>query len=178
MANGNGKCTKTLVRRDPGSQQIVAALFPELTNPRQRAFLAAYCQTANLFRAAKIAKTDRNMHYRWLQSDNNGYAQAFERARWIAGETLEAEAVRRAHDGVDEPVFYRGEECGYVRRYSDVLLIFLLKGAMPDKYRERYEARLDVQVDAQLLAELTAGRARVAAGAKPSEGSLRLTEAR
>ena len=51
--------------------------------------------------------------------------------------TGEDEAVRRAHDGVDEPVFYQGKACGVVRKYSDTLLIFLLKGRRPEKYRDR-----------------------------------------
>ena len=31
----------------------------------------------------------------------------------------------------------------YVREFSDTLLIFLLKGAMPEKYRERHEITID-----------------------------------
>ena len=37
----------------------------------------------------------------------------------------------------EDPVFYRGKQCGSIRRFSDVLLIFMAKGAMPDKYAER-----------------------------------------
>ena len=47
---------------------------------------------------------------------------------------IEEEARRRAVDGVLEPVFYRGEQIGDVRRYSDTLLIFLLRGCKPKKY--------------------------------------------
>jgi len=36
-------------------------------------------------------------------------------------------------------VSYQGQECGTVRRYSDTLSIFLLKGAMPEKYEDRVE---------------------------------------
>jgi hypothetical protein len=61
-------------------------------------------------------------------------------AKEMAADRLEEEAWRRAVDGVEEPVgFYRGEPGAYVRRYSDTLLIFLLKGLRPEKYRERYE---------------------------------------
>ena len=45
--------------------------------------------------------------------------------------------MRRAREGVDEPVFYQGEHCCNVRRYSDTLLIFMLKARKPDVYRER-----------------------------------------
>lgn len=33
--------------------------------------------------------------------------------------------------------------CGTVKRYRDLLLIFLLKGVRPEKYRERYEVTGD-----------------------------------
>ena len=49
---------------------------------------------------------------------------------------LEAEARRRAAIGVDEPVFYKGEVVGHIRKYSDTLLMFLLKAHWPEKFRE------------------------------------------
>jgi hypothetical protein len=48
---------------------------------------------------------------------------------------LEDEAVRRAYEGWLKPVFYQGRQCGAVRRYSDKLLMFLLKGWRPERYR-------------------------------------------
>ena len=59
-----------------------------------------------------------------------------------AAQRLEAEAKRRAVEGVEEPVFYQGKQCGVIKRYSDALLMFLLKGAMPDKYKERTSTEL------------------------------------
>ena len=39
----------------------------------------------------------------------------------------------------DEPRFNaEGEEIGRITKYSDTLLIFLLKGLMPDTFRERH----------------------------------------
>jgi hypothetical protein len=43
-------------------------------------------------------------------------------------DNLEEEAVRRGRDGVPEPVFYKGVECGEIQRYSDTLLLAILKG--------------------------------------------------
>ena len=70
-----------------------------------------------------------------------------------ACDNLEAEAHRRAVEGVDEPVIYQGmpttvtgedgrQRMLTVKRYSDSLLQLLLKGNMPDKYREN--AKVDV----------------------------------
>ncbi len=55
----------------------------------------------------------------------------------MGADLLEDEAVRRAKDGVEEPVYQGGKLVGHVQKYSDTLLIFLLKGAKPEKFRER-----------------------------------------
>lgn len=127
--------------------------------PKKAAFLTAYVQTATISHAAKAAGIDRTTHYRWLENDAE-YAKAFDAAHSDAVERLEAEAVRRAADGVDEPVFYKGEPVGYVRKYSDTLLIFLLKAANPEKYRERISAELTGK-DGTPLAINIAGRLNV-----------------
>ena len=103
---------------------------------KKEAFLAAYAEVGNITQAAEIAGIDRNTHYFWMNTDPE-YPARFRQAEEQACDRLEAEARRRAVQGVDEPVFYQGEQCGVVRKYSDTLLIFLLKGARPEKYRER-----------------------------------------
>ena len=37
---------------------------------------------------------------------------------------------------MDEPVFYQGQVVGHIRKYSDNLLMFLLKAHWPEKFRE------------------------------------------
>lgn len=54
----------------------------------------------------------------------------------IGADSLEDEAVRRARDGYDKPVYQQGQCVGQVRKYSDTLMVFLLKGARPKKYRD------------------------------------------
>jgi hypothetical protein len=56
----------------------------------------------------------------------------------IGTAALEDEAVRRAYHGVEEPVFYKGVQCGSVTSYSDTLLMFLLKARKPAVYRDGY----------------------------------------
>lgn len=101
------------------------------------AFLAAYRATANVTEAAKAVNIDRRLHYRWLASA--GYKKAFEEAQIEAAQILEDEAVRRAKDGTLEPVFYQGMKCGVIRRYSDGLMQFLLRGFNPRKYGHKTE---------------------------------------
>ncbi len=121
----------------------VVAGTPDTTphlKPTQRAFLRAYAALGRVDLAASAANIDRGGHYDWLRASAD-YAQAFELAREEVGQRLEDEAFRRAHDGVEEPCTVAGKR-ELVRKYSDTLLIFLLKGAKPERYRERFSAEL------------------------------------
>ncbi len=138
---------------------------------KRAAFLAAYAKCGNVTEAARLAKVARSQHYEWMEDSE--YAAAFANAHHEACDLLEAEARRRAVEGVQEPVVYQGE-CSYkpdslgrrtnriltIRKYSDVLLIFLMKGAMPDKYRDNVKHEISGNVN--LIERLAAGRARVA----------------
>ena len=115
--------------------------FQKITRPKKRAFLAAYAEVGNVSQAAKIAGIDRQTHYDWKRNDPD-YAEAFGHAEEMAADRLEQEARRRAVKGVEEPIFYQGKKVGTVQKYSDTLLIFLLKGARPEKYAERYDQRI------------------------------------
>ena len=103
--------------------------------PKKAAFLAAYPEAGTVTGACEAAKISRTIHYVWLQEDGD-YREAFELAKAELTESLEREAVRRARDGWNEPVFHEGKVCGFKRRFSDTLLIFLLKANNPEKYRE------------------------------------------
>jgi len=112
--------------------------YQQLKKSKQAAFLAAYSKMANISYAAKAANIERTTHYLWMRQDKD-YVKKFERAFEDACDLLEAEATRRATEGVEEPVFYQGVQCGTIRRYSDTLLIFMLKAARPDKFKDRKE---------------------------------------
>jgi hypothetical protein len=134
-----------------------------MTNAKRSAFLAAYRETGNIKLACQAARVSRSSHYRWLQ--NPDYAKEFDEAKKDAGDVLEAEARRRAVDGWEEQVgWYKGQAGGTLRRYSDTLLIFLLKGAAPERYRERVQvtgalSKIDFgRLTDQQLSEIAAGR--------------------
>lgn len=107
----------------------------------QAAFLVAYAECGTIRHAAKAAGIGRRTHYEWIDADPE-YAEAFEDATQEAGESLEAEARRRAVEGVDQPVYQGGKKVGVIRKHSDVLLIFLLNGIFPEKYRARNSTEL------------------------------------
>jgi hypothetical protein len=99
-------------------------------------FLEALASGASVNSAVKSAGYARASVYKWRAADGE-FALAWHDAVEAGTDALEDEALRRAKDGIDEPRFYEGHECGYVRKYSDTLMIFLLKGRRPEKYSDR-----------------------------------------
>ena len=74
---------------------------------------------------------------------------------------LENEARRRAVDGVVEPIFYKGEQISDergnptgVRKYSDTLLTFLLKGYRPKKFNPGAKLELATEDDITITLNL------------------------
>lgn len=87
--------------------------------------------------SAAAAGVEKTIHYRWLA--NPAYAKDFAQAEAEFGDMLEAVAIARAKDGVLDPVFYQGQACGAIRKYSDGLMLALLKRFKPDRYAARTE---------------------------------------
>ena len=109
----------------------------KVRRPWKPLFLDTLRGTGNVRLAASNADVARQVAYRARDSSAKFRAdwdEALEEAR----ELLEAEARRRAAIGVDEPVFYKGQVVGQIRKYSDNLLMFLLKAHWPEKFRENY----------------------------------------
>lgn len=127
----------------------------------QERFLEAFRVTGIVSSSAEAAGVHRSSVYRELEKDE-AFVAAFEDAEAEAVDVLEREALRRAVEGVVEPVVSAGEHVTDVRRYSDRLLEFLLKARRPDRFSERHriEHRGAVEVGLTLtqLVEL-AGKA-------------------
>lgn len=113
-------------------------------------FLAAFAQCGVVRRAAKIVGIARQTHARWMKEDPE-YPARFRQAKREAAERLEIEARRRAIKGLKRKKFTKGgdpiidPETGeqyYELEFSDTLLIFLLKGALPHKYRDRVQSEI------------------------------------
>ena len=88
---------------------------------------------------------DRTAVYRTMRAEPD-FNTAVQEAREIGKEpyrdVLTEEAHWRATGGTQEPVFYRGEIVATIRKYSDNLLMFLLKREDPS-YRDSYRAPED-----------------------------------
>lgn len=114
----------------------------KLTAERLKAFCAALSEAGgNVTRACKAVDISRQIAYEWRE-ENPAFAQAWDRAKAQGMEALEDEATRRAYEGYDKPITFQGVVTDTVKEYSDTLLIFLLKGGKPDKYRERTSTEL------------------------------------
>lgn len=142
-------------------------------------FLAAYARLGTITDAAKEVGISRMSHRRWLASE--AYRKAFEAAEDESTEVLEKEALRRAVEGREEPVYFNGVQVGTTRKYSDVLLIFMLKARRPDVYRERYDARiqgaLNIQSAVKVIHEYHDGAPAIEAIAAELEPNARLMAA-
>jgi hypothetical protein len=107
-----------------------------IQHPKKRAFIAAYGQSGIITTAAEIADVHRCTVWKWQQEDKE-FAEAMAKAESQAADYLEQEARRRAIEGTLKPVFYKGDECGYIREYSDTLLIALLNAKKPEQFHFR-----------------------------------------
>lgn len=152
----------------------------EITD-KQAEFLFAYQGLGSLTAAAKQVGIGRRQHHRWMNTCPD-YVREFGVSREIALAHLEEEALRRAVRGVQSLKFYKGEiikiqattsdgrpmyyeqtrqpvMIPYVEhKYSDSLLMFMMKSMDPDRFRDNNGITIvngqtgDQQVDQQQLA--------------------------
>lgn len=100
-------------------------------------FLEVLAETGHVARSCKAVGLNRITAYARRAADEE-FRKAWEEAHAIGLSVLEDEAKRRAFEGVEEPVFYQGDICGYKTQYSDNLLMFLLQGNN-SKYKRKQE---------------------------------------
>lgn len=110
------------------------------TPRRDKRFFEALTNGFGVTESAKRAGYSRRSAYDYREKYPD-FAEQWGEAVQTHIESMELEADRRALEGVEEPVFYKGAECGRVRKFSDNLLMFRLKALAPDKYRERQEVK-------------------------------------
>ena len=94
-------------------------------------FLAALEASGNISAAARQAGVGRATTYRHRKAEPE-FAAAWEEAMETAADAVEEEIRRRGVDGWEEPVFHGGQEVARIRRYSDILLMFLAKKLRPE----------------------------------------------
>lgn len=109
---------------------------------KKESFLEVLADVCSVTTTCKLVGVGRATVYRWREADAE-FRLAWDKSRALGVDALEDEAVRRAMEGVERPVLKNGVPTGhFVREFSDTLLIFLLKGAKPEKYRDRVSTEI------------------------------------
>lgn len=98
-----------------------------LTEEQQGVYINAIREHGLEATARRIAQVSKRAVMNTLEV-NPDFAEQLEDAHEFATDQLEAEARRRAVQGYEEEVYYKGEFVGTVTKFSDSLLALLLKG--------------------------------------------------
>lgn len=108
-------------------EAFLAALRGNETNP-----------PASVTCAAERCGRSRATVYRWKREDQE-FSDAWDDALEAGTDRLEAEAIRRGFEGIEKPVFYKGNIVGHIREYSDTMLAMQLNARRPEKYRVNHK---------------------------------------
>lgn len=132
--------------------------------PKQVAFLRALSATHSVHEAARSVGCSRQSAYR-LRSRLKGqpFDLAWEVAYHHSFDVLAHAALDRAINGVERPVFYKGEQVGSYRRFDEGLTVALLRSRTlegnPVFGRLRPMAERHARDFESLLAKVEAGEA-------------------
>lgn len=96
---------------------------------RDKGVLRLACEAAGVSRRTIDQAARQDQEFR-MQMDE-AYAEF--------ADFLEQVAILRSTEGVEEPVFFQGQEVGYKTRYSDDLLGKLLQARRPELYSTKVE---------------------------------------
>lgn len=107
-----------------------------LAKKKRKVFLSVLARTGRVAEASRACGYTDTATLQQFRRNDEDFAEAWDHALEAAAHVLEEEAIRRATEGVLEPVFYKGEVAGYKTNYSDTLLMFVLRGLKPGTYRE------------------------------------------
>lgn len=102
--------------------------------------------------ACRVAKVGRSTVY-----DARGdavFAAAWDEIETETTDAMEREAYRRGVEGVSEPLVSAGRHVADVRKYSDTLLIFMLKARKPATYRENVKIEHAGSIDGKHTVEI------------------------
>lgn len=97
------------------------------------AFLVALAPHGLIASAAKAVKVT-SAQVQAYREYNKEFGEHVKEVLEESKDALEKEAFRRAVEGVEEDVYYKGEIVGTVRRYSDSLLSKMLEAKRKEEY--------------------------------------------
>lgn len=115
-----------------------------ISDEQKQLFLDALSRSGILAVACKAAGITRQSTVNWRKRDPQ-FAAAYDDAMADAADLLEEEARRRAYEGVSTlKIIGTGDNARevYETRYSDQLMLALLKAKKPDEFAERSKAEI------------------------------------
>lgn len=119
-------------------RRLAQATVPDFTAPLKFKFLeklrAGYSVTSAC-QAIGITTRQAYVH----RNAYTDFAEQWDDAVDEGADRLEDVAVNRAIEGVARPIYQQGIKVGTETVYNENLLMFLLKGKKPEKYRERHD---------------------------------------
>jgi hypothetical protein len=124
--------------------------YVHFTADRQAAFLQRLAEGGNVMAAATAVGITRATAYAARERDE-AFADAWDEALERYGASLEQELHKRIFDGVQRPIFQRGELVGHEALKSDRLLEIALKAHRPERYSERMRASIEHTMQAGVL---------------------------
>lgn len=112
------------------------------TKANREAFLAELDnRRGNVSDACELIGIGRTAAYKW-KSEVESFRVAWDDIVDKHTDALEAKVYDRAFDGWQEPVFYQGDECGTVTKFSDSNAQFILRARRPTIYRDNSKIEL------------------------------------
>ena len=103
-------------------------------------FFALLAEHGLIHKAARDAGTTAKQVAKYREG-NEAFEEYTQQALESSNDILEMEARRRAVDGIEREIYYKGEVVGYEQQYSDTLLVKMLEA----KRKQEFATKLNVE---------------------------------
>lgn len=133
--NNKKSAKKKVSKKKPNNSETLRKKRQTFTAAKQKLFLDAYSEHGVVGEACKKAGVSVTTYYNFKR-ENPDFAERVIDAFDSANDVLEYTAYHRAVHGVDKGIYHDGEKIATEKRFSDGLLMFLLKGRRPEKFRD------------------------------------------
>jgi len=100
--------------------------------------------------AAKVGISPASVHYH--MKVDSVFKEKVQLAKLEAMDMVETCITHRGIEGVDEPVFYQGEQVGTKKVYSDTLLMERARALDPARYSKRSQVDVNANVTVEYKA--------------------------
>ena len=126
-----------------------------LTAKKKMDFLEELARTGNVSASARKIGFSR-VHMYEIKRKDEMFRKMWKDAEKMAVDALIEEARRRAVEGVEHPIYHKDKKIDTLKKYSDTLLIVLLKAHDP-RFQDNKNLKIDANVSlTDVLKELDA----------------------